>query len=239
MKRRGRVIGGEIAILCAAILGGCGGNAPAVGTERGACLAGGVCGSGLVCLSDVCVRPTAGSDGGLAASPLVVSTATRTPRTTTTGVNYWLWMPAFGDDVTGTDTLVAALKPTLMRVGGYNNDANTQDPFDDAAFDTAVAYARAIGAEPIIQVPLLADTSGKPPTAATAAGMVTYANVTKAYGLKDFSDRQRARPLRVAGAGGRPDAAGDPGLHPGRLLRDGERVRRGGAPAGAPPDLNK
>ena len=74
-----------------------------------------------------------------------------------------------------------------MRVGGYNNDANTQDPFDDAAFDNAVAYARAIGAEPIIQVPLLADTSGKPPTAATAAGMVTYANVTKGYGLKYFS----------------------------------------------------
>ncbi len=187
MKRPGRVIGGEIAILCVAILGSCGGNAPAAGTERGACLVGGVCGSGLACLSDVCVRPTAGSDGGPAASPLVVSTATRTPRMTSTGVNYWLWMPAFGDDVTGTDALVAALKPTLMRVGGYNNDANTQDPFDDAAFDTAVAYARAIGAEPIIQVPLLADTSGKPPTAATAAGMVTYANVTKAYGLKYFS----------------------------------------------------
>ena len=56
-------------------------------------------------------------------------------------------MPAFGDDVTGTSALTAALKPTVMRVGGYNNDANTQDPFDDAAFDTAVAYARAIGAE--------------------------------------------------------------------------------------------
>ena len=150
--------------------------------------AGGACNTGLVCLSDFCVRPAGIADGGtVQASPLVVSTATRTPRTTATGVNYWLWMPAFGDDVTGTDTLTAALKPTVMRVGGYNNDANTQDPFDDAAFDTAVAYARAIGAEPIIQVPLLADTSGKPPTAATAAAMVTYANVTKSYGLKYFS----------------------------------------------------
>ncbi len=116
-----------------------------------------------------------------------MSAATRTARTTSTGVNYWLWMPAFGDDVTGTDAQIAPLKTTLMRVGGYNNDANTEDPFDDAAFDTAVAYARSIGAEPIIQVPLLADTSGKPPTAATAAGMVTYANVTKRYGLKYFS----------------------------------------------------
>ncbi|HTB57639.1 MAG TPA: hypothetical protein VLC06_07175 [Polyangia bacterium] len=191
MKRPSDVTGVGISILfVATIFGGCGGSGPPAGAERGACRAGGVCGSGLVCLSDVCVRPTVadgGSDAGVSASPLVVSTATRTPRTTATGVNYWLWMPAFGDDVTGTDTLTAALKPTVMRVGGYNNDANTQDPFDDAAFDTAVAYARAIGAEPIIQVPLLADTSGKPPTAATAAGMVTYGNVTKSYGLKYFS----------------------------------------------------
>jgi hypothetical protein len=186
MKRPNGLIGVGISILFAAtILGGCG-SGPAAGTERGLCLAGGGCGSGLVCLSDVCVRPAAG-DAGVSPSPLVVSTATRTPRTTATGVNYWLWMPSYGDDVTGTNTLTAALEPTVMRVGGYNNDANTQDPFDDAAFDTAVAYARAIGAEPIIQVPLLADTSGKPPTAATAAGMVAYANVTKGYGLKYFS----------------------------------------------------
>jgi hypothetical protein len=163
MRRASGFIGGGISILFAAtIFGGCGGSTPAAG-------------------------PVGGADGGVSASPLVVSTATRTPRTTATGVNYWLWMPAFGDDVTGTDTLTAALKPTLMRVGGYNNDANTQSPFDDAAFDTAVAYARAVGAEPIIQVPLLADTSGKPPTAATAAAMVSYANVTKTYGIKYFS----------------------------------------------------
>ncbi len=177
-------------ILLALLACGCGGGTPAAGFERGPCGPGSSCNSGLTCLSDFCVRPASsdgGVDSGLAASPLVVSTATRTPRTTATGVNYWLWMPAFGDDVTGTDTMTAALKPTLMRVGGYNNDANTQSPFDDAAFDTAVAYARAVGAEPIIQVPLLADTSGKPPTAATAAAMVAYANVTKSYGLKYFS----------------------------------------------------
>ncbi len=163
MKRTSGVLGGGISMLFVATLfGGCGSGVHPASSDGGA-------------------------DAGVAASPLVVSTATRTPRTTATGVNYWLWMPAFGDDVTGTDTLTAALKPTVMRVGGYNNDANTQDPFDDAAFDTAVTYARAIGAEPIIQVPLLADISGKPPTAATAAGMVTYGNVTKGYGLKYFS----------------------------------------------------
>jgi hypothetical protein len=163
MKGKSGVICGGISILfAAAILGGCGSSARPIVTDGG-------------------------TDSAVSATPLVVSTTMRTPRTTATGVNYWLWMPAFGDDVTGTSTLTAALKPTLMRVGGYNNDANTQDPFDDAAFDTAVAYARAIGAEPIIQVPLLADISGKPPTPATAAAMVTYGNVTKSYGLKYFS----------------------------------------------------
>jgi hypothetical protein len=191
MKAISNAAGASLSILAAwATLGGCGSDGPPLGSERGHCLPGGGCASGLVCLSNFCVRP-AGSDGGTdagpAASPLVVSAATRTPRTTTWSVNYWQWMPSYGDDVTGTDALMAPLEASYMRVGGYNNDANTPDPFDGAAFDHAVAYARAIGAEPIIQVPLLADTAGQPPTAATAAGMVTYANVTKGYGLKYFS----------------------------------------------------
>jgi hypothetical protein len=128
-----------------------------------------------------------GAGGSVSTQPLVVSTATRTPITTTRSVNYWEWMPSYGNEVAGTETLVAALKPALMRVGGYNNDVNMADPFDDAAFDTAVAYARSIGAEPIIQVPLLADNNGQPPTPATAAAMVTYANVTKGYGIKYFA----------------------------------------------------
>jgi hypothetical protein len=96
-------------------------------------------------------------------------------------------MPSYGDDIAGTETEVAALAPTLMRIGGYNNDANTPDPFDDAYLDQAVAYAHAIGAEPLMQVPLLADAHGQAPTGATAAAMVTYANLTKGYGVKYFS----------------------------------------------------
>jgi hypothetical protein len=120
-------------------------------------------------------------------SPLVVSTTARHPRTTTMAVNYWQWAPAFGNYVAGTESLVAAVAPALMRVGGYNNDANTPNPFDDGQLDTMVAYARAVGAEPILQVPLLADTTGQPPTADTAAAMVRYANVTQGYGVKYFS----------------------------------------------------
>lgn len=128
-----------------------------------------------------------GPDSSVAGTPLVISTATPAPRTATWAVNYWQWMPSYGDGVTGTDALVAALKPAFMRVGGYNNDANVPDVFDNAAFDHAIAYARAIGAEPIIQVPHLADAQGETPTPDTAAAMVAYANVAMGYGVKYFS----------------------------------------------------
>ena len=165
--------------LASWVVGGCGGATSHVGSSDGG----------------VSVDGSRSADGGgdadagptVPVSRVVISTATRTPRTTTWSVNYWDWMPTLGDDVTGTDALVAALKPTVMRIGGYNNDANTPDPFDNAQLDRAVAYARAIGAEPLIQVPHLADTSGQPPTPATAAAMVTYANVTKGYGVKYFA----------------------------------------------------
>lgn len=160
--RRAWAVQASLIGLCAWVAGGCGGGG------------GGHSDAG-------------GTDGGLIATPVVISTATRTARTTTWSVNYWQWLPAFGDDITGTDTLVAALEPGVMRIGGYNNDANTPQPFDNAQLDKAVAYARAIGAEPLLQVPHLADTSGQPPTPATAAAMVTYANVTMGYGIKYFS----------------------------------------------------
>ncbi len=128
-----------------------------------------------------------GAGGGVSVTPLVVAAGSPTPRTTSWSVNYWMWAPSFGNDVAGTEAAVAALKPTFMRVGGYNNDANVPDPFDHAQLDAMVAYARAIGAEPILQVPVLGDIDGSQPTPATAAEMVTYANVTKGYGIKYFS----------------------------------------------------
>jgi hypothetical protein len=135
----------------------------------------------------------AGGAGGTGGAPVTVTTvgiptATRTPRTATWSVNYWTWMPTFGNSVAGTEALVAALTPSYMRVGGYNNDANTPDSFDDAQLDAMVAYARAIGAEPILQVPhLAADNVGTAATPDTAAAIVQYANVTQGYGIKYFS----------------------------------------------------
>jgi len=150
--------------------------------------------SGLTPLPDAGVDGTSSVEGGggvegggIVGSPLVISTATRTPRVTTLSVNYWMWSPTYGDNVAGTETLVLPLAAAVLRVGGYNNDANTPDPFDDAQLDTAVSYARAIGAEPLIQVPHLDDVNGLPATADEAAAMVRYANVTMGYGIKYFS----------------------------------------------------
>jgi hypothetical protein len=101
-------------------------------------------------------------------------------------VNYWTWPADYGDDVSGTETLVQALSPGILRVGGYNNDTNQPNPFDAAAFGKATAYAHAIGAEPLIQVPIIDDGTGHRPTAATTAAMVQQ-SVTQGYGVKYFS----------------------------------------------------
>lgn len=159
----------------------CGGNSAATGSggKGGAAMTGtgGAAGSGGM----------GGMGGSIVTQPVVISTTVRKPRVTTLGVNYWMWSPTYGDALPGTESAIAAVAPAIMRVGGYNNDANTPDPFDDAQLDAAVAYARAIGAEPLIQIPRLADVNGQPPTADTAAAMVQYANVTKGYGIKYFS----------------------------------------------------
>jgi Glycosyl hydrolase catalytic core len=117
---------------------------------------------------------------------LSLSTATRTPMVATAlGLNYWSW--TYGVTLAGTEAAVTALAPAILRIGGHNNDWNGPTPFSNDELDRSVAYARSVGAEPIIQVPILDDVNGVTPTADTAAAMVRYANVTKAYGVKYFS----------------------------------------------------
>lgn len=158
---------------------------------------GAACASSPAVTSDAAVADSAATADTLPDLPppitgsVVVSAAatSRTPRATSgIGASYWQWSPTWGALIFGTETQVAALKPMVMRIGGYNNDVNTPDIFDNAQMDKAVAYARAIGADPILQVPLLAaDPTGKAATADTAAAMVTYANVTAKYGIKYVS----------------------------------------------------
>jgi hypothetical protein len=104
------------------------------------------------------------------------------------GQNYWDWVDRAGTGVTGitgTEALVTALHLDVLRAGGNNNDTNSPQPFDATQIDHYVAYCRTVGAEPILQVPILANAvDGGATSPQTAADMVTYANVTQGYGIK-------------------------------------------------------
>jgi hypothetical protein len=102
------------------------------------------------------------------------------------GQNYWDWADWANDGITGltgTEPLVTALHLGVLRAGGDNNDENSP-PFDESQIDKFVTYCQTVGAEPILQVPIIAAADGGPASAQTAADMVTYANVTKGYGIK-------------------------------------------------------
>ena len=102
------------------------------------------------------------------------------------GQNYWEWADWANDGITGltgTEPLVTPLHLGVLRAGGDNNDENSP-PFDESQIDKYVAYCRTVGAEPILQVPIIAAADGGPASAQTAADMVTYANITKGYGIQ-------------------------------------------------------
>jgi hypothetical protein len=103
------------------------------------------------------------------------------------GQNYWSWVPEWGDPVATIMQPAAELKLGLLRAGGANNDRQEPMPFTLSEVDDFVAFARAVGAEPLLQVPLIKSTEGGTPTAQDAAALVTYVNVTKAYGIKYFA----------------------------------------------------
>lgn len=103
------------------------------------------------------------------------------------GQNYWSWVPAWGDAVAGVEAQSKTLNLKFLRAGGANNDQQKPAPFTMAELDDFVAFAKNMGAEPLLQVPVLKNPEGTTATAADAAALVTYVNVTKAYGIKYFS----------------------------------------------------
>ncbi len=115
-----------------------------------------------------------------------VSGASPSPLATRVGQNYWCWSN-YGNQVAGTESLVAPLGLRVLRAGGHNNDSNTSngfDPFDEAQIDRFVAYARSVGAQPILQVPLLRNERGGAATPQDAADVVRYCNRTRGYGIR-------------------------------------------------------
>jgi hypothetical protein len=103
------------------------------------------------------------------------------------GENYWSWPVAYGDPVAAVQTQTTQLGLNILRAGGSNNDTQSPEPFSLTDIDTYVAYARAAGAEPLLQVPVIKNLTGTTPTAQDAADLVTYVNKTKSYGIKYFS----------------------------------------------------
>jgi hypothetical protein len=112
------------------------------------------------------------------------------------GQNYWNWVRQWGGAaLEGTGDQVATLGIQLVRAGGINNDKNNYDveylpkpePFDNVQLEAFVAYTRAVGAEPLLQLPVLRSPDGNQATAATALEMIRYANQTQGYGLRFFS----------------------------------------------------
>ncbi len=144
--------------------------------------------------------PSAGPPG-----TIQVSGATPLPMRTQLGQNYWCWSN-YGNFVRGTEGPVSSLHLGVLRAGGHNNDTNTSDgfdPFDESQVDDFVAYCRRVGAEPILQVPLLKNASGGPATPADAADMVRYCNRTRGYGVRYWE------------IGNEPDLYSDQGDAPG------------------------
>ena len=103
------------------------------------------------------------------------------------GQNYWNWEPTWGRAIAGTEALVQAAGVKLIRAGGANNEIETPNAFTNAELDRFVTYCKTVGAQPVIQVPLIKNAAGAAATPDDAAAMVTYANTTMAYGVKYWS----------------------------------------------------
>lgn len=133
------------------------------------------------------------SSSGTALGTIAIDGSSPKAVSTMYGQNYWCWN-GYGNNIVQAQPFVAPLRLDILRAGGYANDTEKStktygtDPFDHAQIDRYVAYCKSVGAEPILQVPLLNNyMKRKRPArayAADAADMVTYANVTRRYGIK-------------------------------------------------------
>jgi hypothetical protein len=105
------------------------------------------------------------------------------------GNNYFNWLGSNSmSALRGTEEPVKALGLNVI-VGANNlNDANTPQLFDSAQEDRFIEYCRAVGAEPIMIVPVYGNNvDGGQMSAQMAADIVTYINGTKKYGVKYWS----------------------------------------------------
>jgi hypothetical protein len=131
--------------------------------------------------------PSEDGKASVGAARIVISATKRRPRPANWSVQYWSWLSGDQTPVEGTQALIRAVRPALMRIGGYNSDANRPEPFTNEELDKAIAYARAIDAQPLLQVPLIGNVNGHRPTSMEAAEIVKYVNVSHDYAVKYFA----------------------------------------------------
>ncbi len=127
------------------------------------------------------------------------------------GNNYYDWIDFNNDGmigILGTEAPVKALKLNVIVANSNNTDSDNPELFDDAQIDAYIQYCRAVGAEPIMEVPVDGNNVDAGPTSAQgAADMVTYVNVTKGYGVKYWTigDEVDNYPAYFAGQGITPN----------------------------------
>lgn len=142
-----------------------------------------------------CDKGGAGSTTGPGPAPgekgeLAVTISGAEPRAVSPhffGQNYWSWVRAWGDPVAGTQSSVAELGLGLLRAGGANNETGDPEPFSLDEIDDFLAFAKAVGAEPLLQISVINDPAGEPATAEAAADVVRHVNETREAGVKLFS----------------------------------------------------
>src|SRR5690606_32970296 len=89
------------------------------------------------------------------------------------GQNFWAWPDEWGDPVAAVEGQTAELGLGLLRAGGIANDAQDEpSPFTRDKVEEFLSYAAAVGAEPLLQIPLLRNSDGTDATADNAAQMV-------------------------------------------------------------------
>lgn len=103
------------------------------------------------------------------------------------GQNYWSWVVAWGDPVAHVQGETKSLGLNLLRAGGAINERQAPEPFSLSEIDDYVTFAKVVGAEPLLQIPVIRNASGTSATPKDAAALVTYVNQTRAYGIRYFS----------------------------------------------------
>jgi hypothetical protein len=103
------------------------------------------------------------------------------------GQSYWNWVYQYGGQIYNTEHIIAELNLDTLRVGGISNDDNSPEVFDKTKIDEFIAYAKAIDAEPLFQLPALKDWNGNDVSLDSTMEIVQYMNGEKNYHVKYFS----------------------------------------------------